>query len=57
MTSEALPDISSLLDQGIALHQAGRLDHAERLYRSVLARDPDQVDALTLLGTVAMQRV
>ncbi len=38
------------------MHQAGRLDEAERAYRAVLQEDPLHVDALHLLGLVAQQR-
>ncbi len=40
------------LHQAIALHQAGDLDAAESLYRDILAREPEQADALHLLGLV-----
>ncbi len=56
MSSRAAPDLSTLLDQGIALHQAGRLEEAARIYTAVLGRDPGQIEALRLLGTVEMQR-
>ncbi|MCC7328063.1 MAG: tetratricopeptide repeat protein [Burkholderiales bacterium] len=36
-------------------HQAGRLSEAENIYRQVLAFDPDNFDALHLLGVVALQ--
>jgi predicted TPR repeat methyltransferase len=42
----------SPLHQAIALHQAGDLDAAEDLYRGILAREPEQADALHLLGLV-----
>jgi tetratricopeptide (TPR) repeat protein len=42
--------MSELLQQAIASHQAGNLNEAERLYRSVLASEPEQPDALALLG-------
>jgi predicted O-linked N-acetylglucosamine transferase (SPINDLY family) len=45
-----------LLHQAVALHQAGRLDEAEPLYRRVLEKLPDQFDATHLLGTIALQR-
>jgi protein O-GlcNAc transferase len=37
-------------------HQAGRLDRAESLYRKALERDPEQAEALHLLGVIAYQR-
>jgi hypothetical protein len=36
------------IDQGKALHRMGRIAEAEAVYRSVLARDPCQFDALHL---------
>src|SRR5256885_148508 len=36
-------------------HRAGRLAEAEQIYRQVLARQPDQADALHLLGVIALQ--
>ncbi len=36
-------------------HQAGRLHEAGRIYQSVLARNPNEPDALHLLGLVAYQ--
>jgi tetratricopeptide (TPR) repeat protein len=48
-------DLIALLHQGRAFHQAGRLAEAEGAYRSVLARDARQVDALALLGTLYLQ--
>lgn len=54
-----MPEIDRLaaaLTQGLAAHQAGRLDEATTLYRSVLAEAPDQFDALHLLGVVEAQK-
>jgi protein O-GlcNAc transferase len=42
--------------QGLALHQKGRLDEAEALYRSVLARQPGHFGALHLTGMIKIQR-
>ena len=39
--------------EGLAHHRAGRLPEAEAAYRRVLDADPDQPDALNLLGAVA----
>lgn len=43
------------LQQALAHHQAGRLQQAERLYRDILAREPEHPDALHLLGVIAHQ--
>jgi tetratricopeptide (TPR) repeat protein len=37
-------------------HAHGRLDAAAEIYRAILAEDPDQADALHLLGVVAFQQ-
>ncbi len=42
--------------QAYALHQAGRLDQAEVLYRGVLARDARHTDALNLLAAIHLQK-
>jgi tetratricopeptide (TPR) repeat protein len=47
--------IEELLDTAIAHHQAGRLQQAERLYRSILDAQPQHADALHLLGVVRHQ--
>jgi predicted TPR repeat methyltransferase len=52
VTSEA----GALLQQALQLHQQGKLDAAQDLYRQVLARVPRQFDALHLLGVIARQR-
>jgi tetratricopeptide (TPR) repeat protein len=41
--------------QALALHQRGQLGEAERLYRQVLKQHPDNLDALNLLGVLALQ--
>lgn len=40
---------------GFAHHRAGRLQRAESLYRKALQRNPDDANALHLLGVVAYQ--
>src|SRR5271165_3328477 len=40
---------------GFAHHKAGRLDRAAALYCKVLQKDPDDANALHLLGVVAYQ--
>ena len=49
-------DSSGLLGQAVRLHQQGRLDAAEALYRRVLDANPRQFDALHLSGVIARQR-
>src|SRR5262245_39518456 len=44
------------IDEGKALHRMGRIAEAEAVYRSVLARDPRQFDALHLLGLIRYQQ-
>jgi predicted O-linked N-acetylglucosamine transferase (SPINDLY family) len=44
------------LRTALQFHRAGRLEEAERLYRQVLQADPQQADALHLLGRLASQR-
>ena len=45
-----------VLRRAFELHQADRLDEAERAYRQVLDVDPHHAKALHLLGTVAAKR-
>jgi len=45
-----------LLAEAVKLHQAGRLAEAEERYAQVLRDDPNQADALHLLGVIAHQR-
>jgi Flp pilus assembly protein TadD len=47
--------IPTLLNEGVAHHRAGRLAEAEAAYRRVLAAQPDNPDALHLLGVIATQ--
>lgn len=48
-------DLQRQLEQGIEHHKAGRGEEAEKVYRSVLAKVPNQPDALNLLGVLAME--
>ena len=43
-----------LLQQGIAAHQEGKLEEAERLYREVLQSEPKNPDANHNLGVIAL---
>jgi len=42
-----------LLGEGLQHHRAGRFSEAQRLYREVLAQDPDHSQAVFLLGVLA----
>ncbi len=44
------------LAEGLAAHQAGDLQRADRCYQAVLALDPEQAQALHLWGTLALQQ-
>ncbi len=44
------------LAAAVALHQEGRLDQAEALYREILSTHPQHADALHLSGLIAHQR-
>lgn len=52
----AVEDPSDLLGQAVRLHQQGRLEAAQALYRRVLDLKPRQFDALHLLGVIERQR-
>jgi len=47
--------IAEQLGNAITYHQAGRLQEAESLYQSILQLQPDNADALHLLGVIAYQ--
>lgn len=49
------PDLLSL-DTAVRLHQAGKLEEAETLYRRILQAQPANSEALHLLGVIAYQR-
>lgn len=46
----------TLLTEAVSLHQAGHLDPAEKIYRTILASDRKCFSALTLLGMLCLQR-
>ena len=50
-----IADLTGVLQAAVSHHQAGNASEAERLYRQVLAVDPEQADALHLLGVLAYQ--
>ena len=43
-------NVDETLQAAVAHHRAGRLAEAEKLYRQVLAGDPNHFDALQLFG-------
>ena len=52
MTEAAL----SILQQGMALHRAGRLDEARAIYEQILAQNPAHADSLHLLGLIELDQ-
>lgn len=46
--------IAQYLQMGLAHHTKGEFAAAEQIYRQILARHPDHIDALQLLGTIAI---
>lgn len=48
----APPNIARELKRALALHQAGRLADAGAIYRDILKADPDNADALNLMGVL-----
>jgi tetratricopeptide (TPR) repeat protein len=49
-------DTADLFAKGLNLHQVGRLDEAEAIYRQILQTEPYHFDSLHLLGVVFHQR-
>ena len=59
MTTQPAPpsdDYGAVLRDAISHHQAGRLDDAESRYRQVLDQDPENPDALHLLGVLSCHK-
>ena len=56
MPSKLRPELLRDLRAGLTHHQANRLDQAEALYRKVLKYEPEQPDALNLLGVLTQER-
>jgi tetratricopeptide (TPR) repeat protein len=48
--------MQSTLATALEHHQSGRLDQAAQLYHQILAQEPEQADALHLLGVAALQQ-
>ncbi len=47
--------LPALRDQAMSLHARGALADAERIYRQILERQPDDMQVLTMLGVLAAQ--
>lgn len=47
--------VQDILQQAVERHRAGDIEEARRLYRDVLAKQPDQPDALHFLGVIAVR--
>jgi Flp pilus assembly protein TadD len=54
-TGQQTLTIQQTLDLALQHHRAGRLSRAESIYQQVLQSNPNQVDALHLLGAMAHQ--
>ena len=50
-----MPDHAKNLASALALHRAGRMEQAHALYRQILADEPDNADAMNLLGILLDQ--
>ncbi len=48
--------VDATLQQALGYHRSGRLADADRLYRKILADQPQHADALHLSGLIALQR-
>jgi predicted TPR repeat methyltransferase len=46
---------NTALERAVKLHQGGRLQEAEKIYRSILADNPDDPDAVHFLGVLMHQ--
>ena len=51
-----LAKTTATIQQALALHQQGRLDEADKIYRAVLAANPYHFDALHLSGAIKHQQ-
>jgi uncharacterized protein (TIGR02466 family) len=56
MTSNGERSVEEALAQALTQHRGGNIDAAREIYQAVLARQPEQPDALHLLGVIAHQR-
>ncbi|MBV5289644.1 MAG: tetratricopeptide repeat protein [Pelodictyon phaeoclathratiforme] len=56
LVCDAASDHASRFPEALTLHQQGRINEAEALYREILCANPKHFDALQLLATVAAQK-
>ena len=49
-------ELASAFSQALALHQAGRLAEAEKIYGQILKVQPNHFDSLHLVGVIYAQR-
>jgi protein O-GlcNAc transferase len=49
-------DLKRAMQEALVLHRAGRLARAESIYHQVIDRNPDNPDALHLMGLIAHQK-
>ncbi len=56
MNKSLPPDIARSIEQGVALHRAGRFAEAEKIYAQILQGRPDQFETLQLLAELNMAR-
>jgi tetratricopeptide (TPR) repeat protein/SAM-dependent methyltransferase len=54
-TAAGPSEVAAVFAQAVRHHQAGELRDAERLYRDILARDPNHTKSLNFLGLIAHQ--
>ena len=52
----SLPQLQTLFEQGLALHQQGRLPEAKAIYQQILQQQSHHFDALHLQGVIAYQQ-
>ncbi len=55
-TSESGANVMQAVQRAMTLHQSGQLVEAEKLYRSILATNPDHFEALHFLGVLQAQQ-
>ena len=54
-TFQTITMSADTLDLALQYHRAGDFERASQIYRQIIAADPNAVDALHLLGAIALQ--